>query len=78
MKEDTINLLRQHFGFKVHHLDQIKEILNDLNNLPGLRSKLTELALKSADRKQSGQPIKNIQAWAIASIKKEFDSISQE
>lgn len=74
VKEDTINLLRQHFGFKVHHLDQIKEILNDLNNLPGLRSKITELALISADRKQSCQPIINIPAWTIASIKKEFDS----
>lgn len=78
VKEDTINLLRQHFGFKTHHLDQIKEILDDLRNIPGLRSKLTELALKSADRKQSGQPVKNIQAWAIASIKKECDSINQE
>jgi plasmid replication initiation protein len=24
VKEDTINLLRQHFGFKVHHLEQIE------------------------------------------------------
>jgi Initiator Replication protein len=76
VKEDTINLLRQHFGFKSHHLDQIKEILNDLGNIPGLRCKLTELALISADRKQSCQPINNIPAWTIASIKKEFENVS--
>jgi len=51
VKENTANLFRQHFGFKTFHMDQIKFILNDFKNIPALRSKLTELALKSADRK---------------------------
>jgi len=72
VKEDTINLLRQHFGFKVHHLEQIEWILKDLSNIATLRSKITELALKLADRKLSGQPIKDIPAWTIASIRNEF------
>ena len=72
VKEDTINLLRQHFGFKVHHLEQIEWILKDLSNIATLRSKITELALKLADRKLSGQPIKDIPAWTIASIRDEF------
>ncbi len=72
VKEDTINLLRQHFGFKVHHLEQIEWILKDLSNIATLRSKITELALKLADRKLSGQPIKDIPAWSIASIRNEF------
>jgi hypothetical protein len=74
-KEDTINLLRQHFGFNRYHLDQIKEILNNPGNIPGLRYKLTELAMISSDRKKNCQPIYNIPAWVIASIKKEFDNI---
>jgi len=72
VKEDTINLLRQHFGFKVHHLEQIEWIFKDLSNIATLRSKITELALKLADRKLSGQPIKDIPAWSIASIRNEF------
>ncbi|HEY8657481.1 MAG TPA: replication initiation protein [Hanamia sp.] len=72
VKEDTINLLRQHFGFKMHHLEQIEWILKDLSNIAILRSKITELALKLADRKLSGQPIKDIPAWTIASIRNEF------
>ena len=72
VREDTINLLRQHFGFKSHHLEEIKEILSVPENIPGIRSKLTELALLSADRKQHNQPINNLPAWTIASIKNEF------
>jgi hypothetical protein len=72
VREDTINLLRQHFGFKSHHLEEIKEILSVPGNIPGIRSKLTELALLSADRKQHNQPINNLPAWTIASIKNEF------
>jgi len=72
VKEDTINLLRQHFGFKTIHLEQIEPILGDFNNIPTLRSKLTELALKSADRKLSCQPIKDVPAWTIRSILNEF------
>ena len=53
IKEDTINLLRQHFGFKVHHLEQIEWIINDLSNIATLRSKITELALKSAERSET-------------------------
>ena len=72
IKEDTINLLRQHFGFKAHHLKQIEWILNDSGNITILRSKITELALKLADRRRIGQPIKDIPAWTIASIRNEF------
>lgn|GEM_PF-3190336 len=73
VKEDTINLLRQHFGFKTFHMDQIKYILSDFKNIPALRSKLTELALKSADRKLSCQPIKDVPSWTVTSILNEFN-----
>ena len=76
LREDTVNLLRQHFGFKTHHLEEIKGILDDSGKIPGIRSKLTELALISSGRKQSGQPINNIPAWTIASIRNEFDKVS--
>jgi hypothetical protein len=72
VREDTINLLRQHFGFKTHHFEEIKEILGVPENIPGIRSKLTELALLSADKKQHNQPVNNLPAWTIASIKNEF------
>jgi hypothetical protein len=72
VKEDTINLLRQHFGFKAHHLQQIECIFKDLNNITALRSKITELALILSDRKLSYQPIKDIPSWTIASIRNEF------
>lgn len=72
VKEDTINLLRQHFGFKTYHLEQIKAILEPIENIPVLRGKITELALKLADRKLNCQPVKDIPAWIIASIKNEF------
>ncbi len=77
MREDTINLLRQHFGFKTHHLEEIKAILDDAGNIPGVRSKLTELALSASGRNQSRQPINNIPAWTIASIRNEFDKNNQ-
>ncbi|HVA99050.1 MAG TPA: replication initiation protein, partial [Bacteroidia bacterium] len=72
VKEDTINLLRQHFGFKTFHMDQIKYVLSDFKNIPALRSKLTELALKSADRKLGRQPIKDVPSWTVTSILNEF------
>lgn len=72
VKEDTINLLRQHFGFKAHHLKQIEDIFKDLNGIAALRSKITELAIILSDRKISSQPVKDIPAWTIASIKNEF------
>lgn len=72
VKEDTINLLRQHFGFKTHHLKQIEDVLKDLSRTAALRNKITELALKLSDRKLSRQPIKDIPAWMIASIRNEF------
>lgn len=72
VKEDTINLLRQHFGFKGHHLKQIEWILNEPGNIPTLRGKITELSLKLADRKLNGQSIKDIPAWTIAGIRNEF------
>lgn len=74
VKEDTINLLRQHFGFKEYHLKQIEDIfkdLKDLNGITALRSKITELALILADRKRGDQLVKNVPAWVIASIKNE-------
>ena len=72
LKEDAIYLLRQHFGFKQHHIDQIEAILNDFNNLPAFRAKITDLALKLSERRYTKQPIQNIPAWVIASIKNEF------
>jgi hypothetical protein len=65
-------LLRQHFGFKAHHLKQIEDIFKDLNGIAALRSKITELAIILSDRKISSQPVKDIPAWTIASIKNEF------
>ncbi len=77
VKEDTINLLRQHFGFKGHHLKQIEWILKDVSHIAALRSKITELALVLSDRKLSYQPVKDIPSWTIASIKNEFASMIQ-
>ena len=51
LKEDAIYLLKQHFGFKQHHIGQIEAILNDFNNLPAFRAKITDLALKLSERK---------------------------
>lgn len=72
VKEDTIHLLRQHFGFKQPHIDQIEAILDDFNNLSSFRTKITELSLKLSERKRNGIPVRNIPAWAIASLKNEF------
>lgn len=71
IKEDTINLLRQHFGFKACHLKQIEDVLNDLQSINALRNKITKLALTLADRKRGGHPVKNVPAWVIASVKNE-------
>lgn len=72
IKEDTINLLRQHFGFKAHHIEQIEWILHESINIATLRNKIAELGLKAAERKRNCQPIKDIPAWVIASLKNEF------
>ncbi len=72
VKEDTINLLRQHFGFRQPHVEQIETILDNFNNLPAFRSKITELSLKLSERKRNCQPVQNIPAWVIACIKNEF------
>lgn len=71
IKEDTINLLRLHLGFKAFHFSQIEDVLNDPQNIKILRSKITQLALILAERKRIGQPVKNVPAWVIASIKNE-------
>lgn len=73
VREDTINLLRQYFGFKSYHLKQIEWILKDLNQISGLRRKITELALILPERRASCQPIKDIPSWTIASIRNEFE-----
>lgn len=72
LKEDAINLLRQHLGFKQPHIDQLESILNDPDSLPAFRAKIAELAIKLADRRINKQPVQNIPAWVIASIKNEF------
>jgi hypothetical protein len=71
IKENTISLLRQHFGFKAYHLKQIEDVLNDLESINVLRNKITKLALTLADRKRGDQPVKNVPAWVIASVKNE-------
>ncbi len=72
VKEDTIHLLRHHFGFKQPHIEQIEAILGDFNNLPSFCSKITDLSLKLSERKRNGPPVQNIPAWVIACIKNEF------
>jgi plasmid replication initiation protein len=72
VKEDTIHLLRQYFGFKQHHIKQIEAILDNINTLPAFRTKITELSLKLSERKRICQPVQNVPAWVIASIKNEF------
>lgn len=72
IKEDTINLLRQHFGFKGHHFKQIEDVFKDLNKINAIRRKITELALLLSNRPSSNRPVKDIPAWVIASIKNEF------
>ena len=74
VKEDTIHLLRQHFGFKQPQIEQVEAILDNINNLPAFRSKITELSLKLSERKSNCQPVQNVPAWVIASIKNEFVS----
>ena len=74
VKEDTIHLLRHHFGFKQPHIAQIESILGDSNNLPAFRTKITDLSLKLSDRKRNGAPVQNIPAWIIACIKNEFQN----
>lgn len=71
-KEDAINLQSQHFGFKEHHLKQIKDIFKDLNCIAAFQSKITELAMTISDRKLSCQPVNDIPAWTIASIRNEL------
>jgi len=72
VKEDTIHLLRQHFGFKQQHIEQVEAILDNINTLPAFRTKITELSLKLSERKRNCQPVQNVPAWVIASIKNEF------
>jgi len=72
VKEDTIHLLRQHFGFKQQHIEQVEAILDNINTLPAFRAKITELSLKLSERKRNCQPVQHVPAWVIASIKNEF------
>ena len=72
LKEDAIYLLRQHLGFKQPHIDQLEGILNDHENIPLFRAKITELSIKLSERRNNNHPIQNIPAWVITSIKNEF------
>ncbi len=72
VREDTIHLLRHHFGFKQLHIAQIEGFLENFDNLPSFRTKITDLSLKLSERKRKGSPIQNIPAWVIACIKNEF------
>ena len=77
VKEDTLHLLRQHFGFKQPHIDQIEALLENFNNLPAFRTKITDLSLKLSERKRNGSSVQNIPEWVIASLKNEFRKLEK-
>lgn len=74
LKEDTVNMLRQHFAFKNEHFNEIKEILNNPRLIKQIREKLTNLHLHIKNvAKNPKTAIYSVPEYVLTALKNEFE-----
>jgi hypothetical protein len=67
LKDSCINMMKMHLGMTKDHIDQLLPLINDLNNVSALQSKLVEL--HSYINKSQ---VENIPAYALKALKNHF------
>jgi len=72
LREDTVNLLRQHFKFKDEHFAEIQFLLHDLKRIQALRAKITDLVRIIQERNSTSDKIVSVPKWTVASLLNEF------
>lgn len=75
LKEDTIQMLRQHFAFKNEHFNEVKEIMNNPRIIKQIREKLSTLHLHIKNvAKNPKTAIYSVPEYVVTALKNEFEN----